>query len=197
MGDSWGICALYILLGGDACHKSLVGSIHHMRRILIVGFWAVVCVLLLLGVVVLIQLALPITELDLEIRARQLAGPYAKDCGSNHGNSLPYPSADACAAATFKAGKPFRAHACFWMTDTAGCYRIVGTPTGEVYFFLYTLYTLSGDTAHKPYGCENCRTDNPVVAQCDSPVIIYKGGTVALRCPSFPSEWLDHFHIAY
>jgi hypothetical protein len=169
-----------------------------MRRILIVGLLAVVCVLLLLGVVVLIQIVLPITELDLESRARQLSGPYAIDCGSSDGSSLTYPSpADGCAAAAFKAGNAFRAHACYWIVDTAGCYWIVGTPTGKVYFFLYSLTTLSGDTARRPYGCEQCTDDNPVVAQCDSPVIITKREIESIQCPSFPSQWFDHWHIGY
>jgi hypothetical protein len=169
-----------------------------MRRILIVGLLAVVCVLLLIGVVGLIQIAMPITEQHLETRARQLAGPDAIDCGSSEEYGLAYPSpADGCAAAAFKAGKPFRAHACYWRTDTQGCYRIVGTPTGEVYFFLYTLYSLSGDTAHRPYGCEQCTIDNPIAAQCDNPVIVPKREIEAIQCPSFPSQWLDHFHIGY
>lgn len=136
-------------------------------------------------------------ESDLADLAAQISGPAAVDCGDYTipPYSRPYPVfGDRCAANAFREGNPFRVHACYWQTDTAGCYWIVGTPQKEIYFFLYTYFGW-GDSINPPYSCFTCEERKPVIQLCPQPVIIAQEGREALQCLSFPDSWFDTFHI--
>lgn len=123
-------------------------------------------------------------EDDLGRMASYLSGKDAINCGSNSDyDDFWYPSmADQCAAAAFKAGKPFRVHGCYARTDTAGCYWMAGTPKNQVYFIYYSLITLQDPII------------NIMVAPCDAPEIVIKHEIETVQCPSMP---LDPFHIDY
>jgi hypothetical protein len=123
------------------------------------------------------------TEKDLERLANQLTGGSAVKCGSL--NSGPfgarYPfSGDQCAVKAYREGKPFQVHSCYSRTDTAGCYWIVGTPTNEIYFFLYTYYAW-GNTLGPPYSCFSCKKPSPVIQQCKEPAIVTKRGIETIQ----------------